>query len=288
MQQQPALRTTDQRRAHSNEPAGAAGSRATLQALVFGDTADRRQRMRMARFLMGAGSSVLIVALFGLGYALDFLPLKAFAGASAMIAICVAVFFVLFRSRLNLRFSDPSLTFPQILASVLITSWVLYHAGDARTIYMLIYMVAFLFGVFQFRAGKLALLQDAGHEDFRDARGPMGFTQRQAAGKFTVDEATAFIDTLELFGCGFSWGGFESLAAVFSSEGKITEAFKTGNGVGWHEHDQRLFSGTERFFRPGYNANLVSSWIPALEGMEDKLRKGAKVADIGCGHGASP
>jgi SAM-dependent methyltransferase len=82
-------------------------------------------------------------------------------------------------------------------------------------------------------------------------------------------------------------GGFESLAAVFASEPKITAAFRSGEGVGWHEHDPRLFSGTERFFRPGYNANLVSSWIPALDGVEAKLRRGAKVADIGCGHGAS-
>jgi Predicted O-methyltransferase len=58
-------------------------------------------------------------------------------------------------------------------------------------------------------------------------------------------------------------------------------------GVGWHEHSKCLFSGTERFFRPGYNANLVSSWIPALDGVEEKLKAGARVADVGCGHGAS-
>jgi 2-polyprenyl-3-methyl-5-hydroxy-6-metoxy-1,4-benzoquinol methylase len=82
-------------------------------------------------------------------------------------------------------------------------------------------------------------------------------------------------------------GGFESLVAVFASEPKISAAFRSGQGVGWHEHDGRLFSGTERFFRPGYNAYLVSSWIPALNGVEAKLRRGAKVADIGCGYGAS-
>lgn len=82
-------------------------------------------------------------------------------------------------------------------------------------------------------------------------------------------------------------GGFEVLAAVFMSEPKITAAFRSGQGVGWHEHDPRLFSGTERFFRPGYNAHLVGSWIPALDGVEAKLRRGAKVADVGCGHGAS-
>lgn len=82
-------------------------------------------------------------------------------------------------------------------------------------------------------------------------------------------------------------GGFESLAGVFTDEPKLTEAFRTGRGVGWHEHDRRLFSGTERFFRPGYHANLIGSWIPALDGVQAKLQGGAKVADVGCGHGAS-
>lgn len=82
-------------------------------------------------------------------------------------------------------------------------------------------------------------------------------------------------------------GGFESLSGLFVDEPKITDAFRTGRGIGWHEHDTRLFSGTERFFRPGYNANLVGNWIPALVGVQDKLQRGAKVADIGCGHGAS-
>ena len=64
-------------------------------------------------------------------------------------------------------------------------------------------------------------------------------------------------------------------------------AFKTGEGVGWHEHHHWLFEGTEKFFRPGYNANLITSWLPALNGVEEKLKKGAKIADVGCGHGAS-
>ncbi len=82
-------------------------------------------------------------------------------------------------------------------------------------------------------------------------------------------------------------GGFESIAACFADEPKITAAFRSGGGVGWHEHDPRLFSGTSRFFRPAYHANLVSSWIPALEGVDAKLKRGAKVADLGCGHGSS-
>ena len=82
-------------------------------------------------------------------------------------------------------------------------------------------------------------------------------------------------------------GGFQVAVAVIKDEHKIAEAFRTGKGVGWHEHDPGLFEGTERFFRPNYAANLVASWIPALEGVEEKLRRGARVADIGCGHGAS-
>jgi SAM-dependent methyltransferase len=65
------------------------------------------------------------------------------------------------------------------------------------------------------------------------------------------------------------------------------EAFRTGKGVGWHEHSKCLFSGNERFSRPRYNANLVQNWIPALDGVEAKLKSGAKVADVGCGNGTS-
>jgi 2-polyprenyl-3-methyl-5-hydroxy-6-metoxy-1,4-benzoquinol methylase len=82
-------------------------------------------------------------------------------------------------------------------------------------------------------------------------------------------------------------GGFQGMSAAIRSTAKVAQAFRTGAGVGWHEHDPELFVGTERFFRPGYNANLVGSWIPALEGMVAKLEQGAEVADVGCGHGAS-
>lgn len=85
----------------------------------------------------------------------------------------------------------------------------------------------------------------------------------------------------------FVLGGFQVTTAALKAEPRVREAFRTGKGVGWHEHDPDLFQGTERFFRPGYNANLVSSWIPALEGVKAKLDKGATVADVGCGHGAS-
>jgi SAM-dependent methyltransferase len=82
-------------------------------------------------------------------------------------------------------------------------------------------------------------------------------------------------------------GVFQILSACYHDVPKIENAFRTGAGVGWHEHHHDLFRGTERFFRPNYNANLTSSWIPALDGVEQKLRAGAKVADVGCGLGAS-
>jgi SAM-dependent methyltransferase len=88
-------------------------------------------------------------------------------------------------------------------------------------------------------------------------------------------------------------GGFQVMMSLFRDEPKIVEVFKTGKGIAWGEHDKDLFEGTERFFRPGYTANLVSSWIPALDNgrIEQKLKQqegaGIKVADIGCGHGIS-
>ena len=82
-------------------------------------------------------------------------------------------------------------------------------------------------------------------------------------------------------------GAFELIASLYADESKILEAFKSGAGMGWHEHDHRLFRGTERFFRPGYRAHLVDEWIPALDGVQAKLERGARVADVGCGHGAS-
>jgi len=82
-------------------------------------------------------------------------------------------------------------------------------------------------------------------------------------------------------------GGFIGMTAAMRAVPQVQEAFRGGHGVGWHEHHPDLFEGTERFFRPGYNASLVASWIPALDGVEEKLKKGARVADVGCGHGAS-
>jgi SAM-dependent methyltransferase len=100
----------------------------------------------------------------------------------------------------------------------------------------------------------------------------------------TPEQAFALTDP---DGAVFAPGAFELALGALRSEDKVTEAFRTGAGVGWHEHDDEVFSGCERFFRPGYAANLVANWLPALDGAEAKLRSGARVADIGCGHGAS-
>jgi 2-polyprenyl-3-methyl-5-hydroxy-6-metoxy-1,4-benzoquinol methylase len=82
-------------------------------------------------------------------------------------------------------------------------------------------------------------------------------------------------------------GAFQLALGALKSVPKIAQVFRSGLGFGWHQHHPWLFEGTEKFFRPGYAANLIGSWIPALEGVEAKLKKGARVADVGCGHGAS-
>jgi SAM-dependent methyltransferase len=82
-------------------------------------------------------------------------------------------------------------------------------------------------------------------------------------------------------------GAFQLALSALRDAPTVGERFRTGEGLGWHEHHHGLFDGTERFFRPGYAANLTTEWIPALDGVEAKLRAGARVADVGCGHGAS-
>ena len=82
-------------------------------------------------------------------------------------------------------------------------------------------------------------------------------------------------------------GAFELALGSLAAVPRIAESFRTGAGMGWHEHDEAVFHGCEKFFRPSYAANLVSSWIPSLTGVKEKLEAGARVADVGCGRGAS-
>jgi 2-polyprenyl-3-methyl-5-hydroxy-6-metoxy-1,4-benzoquinol methylase len=105
-------------------------------------------------------------------------------------------------------------------------------------------------------------------------------------GKYTLppEQAYALADESSPV---FLQGGFQLLTALYKAEPKIFQNFKTGAGLDWCEHDKALFEGTERFFKPNYMGNLVNTWIPALDGVEAKLKRGARVADIGCGHGAS-
>ena len=85
----------------------------------------------------------------------------------------------------------------------------------------------------------------------------------------------------------FLGGAFEVIASCYADHAALADAFRTGRGIGWQQHDDRLFSGVLRFFRPGYAAHLVDEWLPALDGVDVKLRAGASVADVGCGLGAS-
>ena len=117
------------------------------------------------------------------------------------------------------------------------------------------------------------------------AAGATSTTTRTAAGTaLPTEHAIALTDeSSPAYLPGFFQTAFGS---VLDSPG-ITEAAKTSKGVGWHEHDQDVFDGVERFFRAGYNAHLVAEWLPALDTVVDKLQRGATVADVGCGHGAS-
>jgi SAM-dependent methyltransferase len=114
-----------------------------------------------------------------------------------------------------------------------------------------------------------------GYVEFDAATGKFTLPNEQAMA-LAVDNSPAFIP-----------GAYQVVASTIIDEPKLREAFKTGKGVGWHEHNCNLFEGTERFFRPGYSAHLNNEWIPALEGVEEKLKAGGTVADVGCGYGVS-
>jgi SAM-dependent methyltransferase len=123
--------------------------------------------------------------------------------------------------------------------------------------------------------------------EWLSAQAAGGFVTYDAAtGRFTLppEQALALADeTSAVFLPGF----FQAVEATIKGIPKITSAFQTGKGVGWHEHDACLFVGTERFFRPNYRGHLINEWIPALGDTEAKLKAGARVADVGCGLGTS-
>jgi SAM-dependent methyltransferase len=116
------------------------------------------------------------------------------------------------------------------------------------------------------------------------ASGFIGYDEKAGTFHISPEQAAVFADEESPV---YMAGGFTSLTAVYADEPKLTEAFRTGRGIGWGEHCNCLFCGTERFFRPGYKAHLVAEWLPALDGVVQKLERGARVVDVGCGHGAS-
>lgn len=118
--------------------------------------------------------------------------------------------------------------------------------------------------------------QAAGHYVEYDADTGRYFLTEEQAFAFADESSPAYLP-----------GAFVLGVSALRAVPQITERFRTGEGFGWHEHDHGLFRGTELFFRPGYAANLITAWIPLLDGLQEKLSKGAKVADVGCGLGAS-
>lgn len=102
--------------------------------------------------------------------------------------------------------------------------------------------------------------------------------------RLSPEQAMVFADADS---AAFMIGAFETTLAAGRIADRLAQAFVSGEGIGWHEHDHRLFHGIERFFRPGYTGNLIQHWIPAIEGLAETLTRGARVADIGCGLGTS-
>lgn len=111
-------------------------------------------------------------------------------------------------------------------------------------------------------------------------------TYDELTGKFSLNEEQAFTLANE-DSPAYLPGAFQLALGALAAVPRIADSFQTGDGMGWHEHDEDVFHGCEKFFRPGYAAHLVSSWIPALKGVKEKLEAGARVADVGCGKGAS-
>jgi SAM-dependent methyltransferase len=115
----------------------------------------------------------------------------------------------------------------------------------------------------------------SGYAEYDPTAGTFWLTEEQAA--VLADDSTP----------AYLVGAQTITAAIWKDEERIRDAFRSGKGFGWHEHNHDLFHGTEKLFKPGYLGNLVSAWIPALDGVDAKLRRCARVGDIGCGHGSS-
>jgi SAM-dependent methyltransferase len=115
----------------------------------------------------------------------------------------------------------------------------------------------------------------SGYVDYDDGAGTFTLSPEQAMA-FAEQDSPAYVV-----------GGYHIIGSVYRDRAGLAEAFSSGKGFGWHQHDPELFLGTEQFFRPGYRTHLLTEWIPALEGMTQRLESGAKVADVGCGHGVS-
>ena len=114
-----------------------------------------------------------------------------------------------------------------------------------------------------------------GYVDYHPAKGAYSLPPEQAVA-FCDADSPAYLPGL-----------FQNALGSVLDSPRVTDAVRTGAGVGWHEHNHHVHDGCERFFRPGYNANLVTSWLPALDGIVERLQRGARVADVGCGHGVS-
>ncbi len=139
-------------------------------------------------------------------------------------------------------------------------------------------------------ADELAKLTNTNERYVREwlnAQAASGYVEYDAAeDAYFMTPEQAFVMTNE-DNAAYLPGAFILATSALRAVPELTERFRSGDGFGWHEHHQDLFRGTELFFRPGYIANLVDAWLPALDGVEEKLKSGARVADVGCGLGAS-